>query len=122
MCLGYIITADLRNDSHREIERQRRVSIDAQGNMLVRKFYMCSGDVKAHLFRTYPTPMYTAHLWWSYNKGSMRKVNITYNDVMRILLHLPRYQSASQMCMTCRVRDCWATFRNLIYMFVQRCQ
>ena len=74
---------------------------------------MCSEDVKAQLFRTFCTPMYTAHLWRNYSSSSMRKLNVAYNDVMRMLLGLPRFQSASQMFMCCRVRDCRATIRNI---------
>ena len=54
------------------------------------------------------------------HSSSMRKLNVVYNDVMRMLLGLPRFQSASQTFMCCRVRDCRATIRNYIYKFIQR--
>ena len=96
--LGHVITADLRDD--KDNERQRRV-LYAQGNMLVRKFYMCSEDVKTQLFRTFCTPMYIAQLWWNYSNSSssMRKLKVAYNDVMRMLLGLPRFQSAIVKCL-----------------------
>ena len=46
-----------------DIMRQRR-QLYVQGNMLTRRFHMCSLDVKNTLFRTFCTPLYTTHLWW----------------------------------------------------------
>ncbi len=41
--------------------------LNAQGNMLIRKFRMCTADVKVELFisRTFCTPLYTAQIWWN---------------------------------------------------------
>jgi len=38
------------------------------------------------LFKAYCTTIYTAHLWSSYKKSSMQKLQVAYNDAMRILL------------------------------------
>ncbi len=46
-------------------------------------------NIKVSLFRTYFTLLCTIHLRWNYIKYSIRKLNITYNDIMRILLCLP---------------------------------
>ncbi len=71
--LGHFMTDDFRDD--RDINRQCH-KLYAHGNTLIRKFYMCTPDVKTRLFKTYCTPMYflffyllffffqcTAHLW-----------------------------------------------------------
>ena len=89
--LGHFITDDLSDD--RDTERQRR-SLYAQGNMLIRKLHMCSENVKVRLFKTFCSPMYTAHIWWNYRKCTIRKLYVAFNDVMRMLLNLPRYSSA----------------------------
>jgi len=57
--LGHICTDDLSDD--KDIARQCR-KLYAQGNTLVRQFHMCTSDVQVNLFRTYCTPLYTAHL------------------------------------------------------------
>ena len=44
--------------------------------------------------------MYTAHPWRRYRKSSMQKLNVAYNDGMRLLLEEPRCSSASQMCVS----------------------
>ena len=61
--VGYIISDTLRDDA--DIMQQHRM-LYAQGNMLVRKFYMCSIEVKIQLFRPYCTPLYMAQLWCNY--------------------------------------------------------
>ncbi len=45
-------------------------------NMLARKFYMCTVDVKIALFRAYCT----------YSKAKMKKLQVAINDALRILL------------------------------------
>ena len=88
--------------------------------MLLRKFSMCSHDVKIHLFQTYCSPMYTAQLWWSYNKSSIKKLYIAYNNVFRMLHRLPRDCSASAMFVNSHVKNCSAIIRNLVYRFIRR--
>ena len=60
--LGHYITDDLSDDD--DINRQRR-TLFVQGNIILRKFNMCSLGVKLTLFSTYCSPMYTAQLWWN---------------------------------------------------------
>ena len=112
--LGHIITNTLRDD--KDILRQRRV-LYAQGNMLVRKFHMCSVEVKIQLFRTYCTPLYTAQLWWSYNTAALRKITVAYNDVLRMLLGVPRYTSAREAFVVCGLPTLAVTIRRLVYSF-----
>ena len=56
--LGHILSKDGTDDL--DIERQRK-KIYATGNSLLRKFHMCTVDVKITLFRSYCTPLYTLH-------------------------------------------------------------
>ena len=115
--LGHYICEDLKDDI--DINRQCR-QLYAQGNMLVRKFNMCSNDVKSYLFQTYCSPMYTAQLWWSYNKTSIKKLCVAYNNVFRMLHRLPRDCSASAMFVNNNVKNCSAIIRNLVHRFMQR--
>ena len=57
--LGHIIRDDLSDDD--DVQRQCCM-LYGQANMLARKFHMCTDDVKIALFKTYCTPLYTAHL------------------------------------------------------------
>ena len=83
--------------------------------MTVPKFSLCSASVKSTLFKAFCTPMYTAHLWRRYRKSSMQKLNVAYNDGMRLLLKVPRCSSASQMFVSIGVPTCPAVLRNLMY-------
>ena len=117
--LGHIISDDLSDDS--DILRQCR-KIYAQANMLLRKFSMCSVNVKCALFRSYVTPLYTAHLWSYYKVKSMQKLRVAYNDAMRLLLHVPRWHSASELFTSVGVPTCEALLRQLMYNCMQRCE
>ncbi len=115
--LGHIISDDCRDDH--DIFRQCR-QLYAQGNILARKFYMCSENVKKHLFRTYCSSLYTSQLWWNYKYVSIRKLYVAYNNAFRILMKLPRVCSASGMLAFNNVNSCQAIIRNLVYRFMNR--
>ena len=115
--LGHYICEDLKDDI--DINRQCR-QIYAQGNLLIRKFGMCSSNVKSFLFNTYCSSMYTAQLWWNYNVSSIKKLYVAYNNVFRFLHNLPRDCSASAMFATNNVKNCSAIIRNIVYKFSRR--
>ena len=80
--LGLYITDDLSDDD--DINRQRR-TLFVQGNIILRKFNMCSLGVKLTPFRTYCSPMYThadtAQLCWNYKKSTITKLQISYHNI-----------------------------------------
>ena len=88
--------------------------------MLIRKFSMCTVDVKCSLFRTYVTPLYTAQLWTNYTKGSMRRLKVAYNDALRLLLQVPRWHNASELFVTNGLPTLEALLRNLMHGFICR--
>ena len=108
--LGYLFSQDMNDD--KDINRQCR-KLYAQGNMLVRKFHMCTPEVKINLFRSYITPLYCAHIWCNYKKCSLKKLKVAYNDVMQLLLRVPKFCSAYT-----DVPACQAIVRNLIHKFI----
>ena len=57
--LRHIITEDLCDND--DISRQYK-RIYAQGNALIRKFYMCTESVKCTLFKSYCTSLYICQL------------------------------------------------------------
>ena len=66
-------------------------------NMLIRKFFKCSVDVKCYLFKTYCSTMYCSAMWFDTTKSAMKKLKVAYNNSLRRLLSLPTYNSASEM-------------------------
>ncbi len=48
----------------------------------------------------------------------MNRLTVAYNDVMRMLLRIPRYMSGSQMFAELPVPACQAVCRNLMFKFI----
>ena len=107
----------MRDDT--DILRQRR-QLYARANVLARKFYMCTDEVKVLLFRTFCCNLFTCQLWWNFTQTAMRKINVAYNNAFRMIMQLPRYCSASNMFAMCNVPSCQAGMRNLVYRFTIR--
>ncbi len=72
------------------------------------------------LFKAYCTTLYTAHLWCNYRASSLQKLQVAYNDAMRILLRIPRWHSASEMFVSVSVITFKALLRNLMHRFICR--
>ncbi len=51
---------------------------------------------------------------------SIRKLNVAYNDIMRLLLHLPHHHSTSQLFANVNVPGFYAVIRNLMFKFITR--
>ena len=117
--LGHFICASMKDDM--DILRQCR-QLYAQGNVLARRFHMCSDDVKLTLFRSYCSSLYTAQTWWKYTVLSFRKLCVAYNNVFRMLFKLPRDCSASEMFVMSNVPSCPALLRKLVFGFYMRVQ
>lgn len=115
--LGCIISNDLSDDS--DIERQRS-KLYVQGNTILRKFHMCSIEVKVRLFKTFCASMYCAHLWWSFKKSSMSKLNIAYHSICKRFVGFSKYESSSMICTVFDIQSCQAIIRNLVYKFMCR--
>ncbi len=111
------MTDDFRDDM--DINRQCH-KLYVQGNTLIRKFHMCTADVNVELFRTFCTPLYTAQIWWNYRLYGIRKFNLAYNHIMRLLLPPPSYHSASQLFANIGVTAFQAVLRNLVFKFITR--
>ena len=65
------------------------------GNILARNFMACSTFVKTQLFKTFYYSLYCAYLWSNFSKTQFKRVNIAYNDVIRILFNLNSWYSIS---------------------------
>ena len=109
--LGHFVSNDLSDDM--DIKRQCR-ALYIQGNTILRKFHMCTNEVKIKLFQSYCTPMYTAQLWCNFMKKSMDKLLVAYNNILKLFLGLPRSESNSRTCALTNTRSCQSVIRNLI--------
>ena len=82
--LGHCINDELSDDD--DMTRQRN-KIYAHWNALIRKFYVCTEDVKIALFKSFCTTLYTSTLWCKYRRESLRRLCVAYNNIFRKLTH-----------------------------------
>ena len=115
--LGHILSNNMKDD--KDIERQRR-KIFIQGNTLIRKFYMCSIEVKIELFRSYCSSLYTSQLWTRYTGNAIRKLYTAYHNSLKILIGVSTRKENSPICANLNVKSCPALIRNLVYKFMIR--
>ena len=120
--LGHIIDADLNDE--KDILRQRK-KIYQQGNAIIRRFSMCSIDVKINLFKTYCTSMYTAHLWCRYratsnSRGAMSKLYVAYHNTLKMFVGVSKFERNSTLCAYMNIPNCAGIIRNFINKFVYR--
>ena len=121
--LGHLIKDDGKDD--KDIQKACG-KLYAQGNSLIRKFHMCTEQVKIKLFVTYCSQFYCAPLW-HFNKSDKvyNKLNVAYNNVFRFLLDLPRDEegrpcSASGMFVSRNVKSFDEILRNVVFKFQSR--
>ena len=115
--LGHILSEETSDDA--DISRQNK-SLYAQGNTIIRKFHMCTVDVKLKLFEAHCSSMYSAQLWWSFKKDTMKRFIVSYHNILKRVIGLSKYESTSATCTFFRVQSCEAVIRNLMYKFIVR--
>ena len=89
----------------------------ARANMLSRRFFHCSPEVKMTLFRSYCTNFYCTQLWFNYSKETMRKLCVAYNNTIRKLLGYSRCCSASGMLVETNLASFQCLRRKAVYGF-----
>ena len=94
----------------------------ANVNMLLRKFSNCSLDVKYCMFKSYCSTMYRFFMWFDSTVTSMRKLKIAYNNGLRRMLNLPKYNSASEMFVNLNISSFDELLRKFVYSFKSRIQ
>ena len=84
------------HNSDNDLKRQMR-KFYANANMLIRMFSKCSVNIKCCFFKTYCSTVYCSALWCNSTKTALTKLKIDYNNNLRRLLFLPKYNSAGEM-------------------------
>ena len=100
--LGYYITGDLSDDDA-DINRQRR-TLFVQGNIIRRKFNICSFDVQLTLCRTYCSPMHTAQLWWNYKNLPLLNNKLLIITCFKCVLACPNMKAPAHF-LTCNAAN-----------------
>jgi len=95
-------------------------AVYAKGNILIRKFSLCSDEVKTQLFTSFCSNMYCSALWSHYKASSHKNVIVGYNNVYRYLLKVKGPCSISQLFLTNGVNTFKILFRKSVYSLLSR--
>ena len=115
--LGHIISNNLSDNA--DICNQNR-KLCARGNMVARKFKAGSITVKRTLFQAFCYSIYGFALWSNYNAGNLNRLRVNYNNILRRMMNVRSYESASQMFVTHHLRGFWELRRYACFSLMRR--
>lgn len=115
--LGHIIDNKLNDEADM---KSKIGQLYGRSNMLIRKFYFCSTDVKNRLFSAYCDNLYLSYLWVNSRKSVFHSVKVAYNNAYRILHNLDRRCSASGMFVNNHVVSFPEMLRKAMFSFMKR--
>ena len=115
--LGHIIDNKLSD----EADMNSKIGqLYGRSNILIRKFYFCTTEVKNRLFSTFCNNLYLSYLWVNSRKSVFQSVKVAFNNAYRILHNLDRRCSASGMFVNNGVQSYPEMNRKCIYGFMKR--
>ena len=82
-----------------DIKRERQ-SLSVRGKIFLRKFGFFSLDIKCYLFKNFCFYLYCAALLADFNKATLYRLKIYYNNIKRRLIDVPLWESAMNMFVT----------------------
>ena len=91
-----------------------------RSNSLIRKFAMCSYNVKRFLYSTYCSNINGVHLWHSYRASVFKKFVVCFNNAARMFFGYDRFCSASSMYVSERIDNFGASHRKAVFYFMTR--
>ena len=104
-----------------DMKRQMR-KFYANINILSRKFSKCPPYVKCMSFKSNCPTMYCSIMWYNCTVTAMRKISISYNNSLRRLQNILKYNSASEMFVNLYIKPFGELIRNNIHSFMNRLQ
>ena len=115
--LGHIIDNTLHDDS--DINRELKC-LFTRANLLNRRFWRCTIDVKLRLFRAFCMCYYNIGLWTIYKAGSLKKLAAAYVKCIKIFFGYHKYCSVSFMLLELGLPTFNTAFSNAVFMFKAR--
>ena len=115
--LGHTVTSDF-SDDHDILKEMRKLCY--RGNCLIRKFKFCNDDAKCMLFKSFCYTLYCSSLWCNFRKSTLQRLKVNYNNIMRRLIGVPTYSSASFLFATLGVRSFYELLRANQYSIKKR--
>ena len=115
--LGFNISED--STDNLEIQQQYRL-LCCRTNSLIRKFSMCSYQVKKFLYMSYCATVYCLHLWHVFNVSVINKFKVCLNNAARMFFGYERFCSASAMHVREGIDSFDVMFRKSSWIFLRR--
>ena len=91
-----------------------------RGNCLIRSFRFCNEDVKCTLFKSFCHSLYCSSLWSTYRDHTFQRLKVNYNNIMRRLMNVPPFSSASFLFGSLGVKTLMELLRNTQYSLMKR--
>ena len=115
--LGYIINNSLSDDNDicREIK-----CLFVRANLLCRRFYRCSLQVKLRLFRSFCICFYDTALWISYTAATLAKFTACYTKCLKSFFGYSKYSSVTSMLLDLGLPTCNTLLHNYKFSFLTR--
>ena len=115
--LGHIINNSLSDDSDicREIK-----CLFVRANLLCRRFYRCSLQVKLRLFRSFCICFYDTALWISYTAATLAKFTACYTKCLKSFFGYSKYSSVTSMLLELGLPTCNTLLHNYKFSFLTR--
>ena len=124
--LGHIISNTYTDDD--DIIKELR-NMYGRGNTIINQFKYMTLDVKVQLFKSFCYPIYGASQWSNYRAGSLRRLRVGYNAILRRLLGIrlwdpeeERLGSMSAIFVNTGVRTFPELIRSISYNCMERIQ
>ena len=92
----------------------------AKANTICRVYKQCSLGIKLSLFDTFCMNFYLIHLCFSYPQYVYNRLRVATNNMLRKLVGLPRFCSASEMYVYLRIDDLDSRIRKIRAGFYSR--
>ena len=115
--LRYIISSNDRDNF--SFQKECR-AVYERGNMLLKKFKICSTEVKKQLFTSYCSSFYCCALWCNFNKTTLQDLQVAYANIFRLLMNLPYRCRVSPHFITLGMYHFSVIRRKLWYSLYQR--
>ena len=112
--LSFFISSDFYDDHYLKNETGKTY---ARGNMVIRHFKHCSGEVKTKL---YCSSIYCCALVSVYHTDILKKLSVACNKMFKSLMGVARDFSASALFVSMNVSSFSVLRRKLVYSFLTR--
>ena len=102
-----------------DLKRQMK-KFYANIDILSKKLAKCSLDIKCALFKSFCSNMYCSTMWCNGTDTAMRKLRIAYNNSLRRLLSITKYNSGSEIFVKHKIKSIDALLKKYDSCFVNR--